>query len=357
MGSKKSENNFIWGALLALLIVFLLVQNGDLDLNMSGNKTFNTDKPESDLPELNEEKDCTDYDFDDEFEDYFGLANFINMEQGCLLNGGVWTSDYDEVSCHFPATFMLDCDEPSLNHVENLCDYLHGNYVCRHDYIGCLCKVNPPSEEEEEDEQTEYTCGWVDDVGCIGTCPLGESCEMVTYGQCACIGESGYTYGGIGTVFATSLKWSGAMGGLAGMDAKCQQSAANIGLPGTWKAIASDSSVDARDRIPDTTYYLLNGNVVANNKADLFDGSIQTAINVNEMGVKESDSPVWTGSDLAGNSYGSGDLTLNCHNWGWVSDGYFGIVGSTGTNGIGWIENTVLQECKYSARIYCLRVS
>jgi len=60
------------------------------------------------------------------------------------------------------------------------------------------------------------------------------------------------------------------------------------GLTTTWKAIGSTASVAARDNTgtnPSSTgvpIYLINGNKVANNNADLWDGSIQTAINITQ---------------------------------------------------------------------------
>ncbi|MCZ8125654.1 MAG: PEP-CTERM sorting domain-containing protein [Microcystis sp. LE19-114.1B] len=74
----------------------------------------------------------------------------------------------------------------------------------------------------------------------------------------------------------------------------------------TWKAIGSTASVDARDNTgtnptlsTGVPIYLIDGNRVANNNADLWDGSIQTAINrtpddwqLNEL--------VWTGTNNNG---------------------------------------------------------
>ena len=98
----------------------------------------------------------------------------------------------------------------------------------------------------------------------------------------------------------------------------------------TWKAIGSTSSVDARDNTgtnPSSTgvpIYLIDGNRVANNNGDLWDGSIQTAINRTQSDTVLS-TRVWTGTDTSGVpafcSFGSGS----------------GATGDAGSTGLGWI--------------------
>jgi len=70
----------------------------------------------------------------------------------------------------------------------------------------------------------------------------------------------------------------------------------------TWKAIGSTASVDARDNTgtnptlsTGVPIYLIDGNRVANNNADLWDGSIQTAINRTPLDTS-TDNLVWTGT-------------------------------------------------------------
>ena len=76
----------------------------------------------------------------------------------------------------------------------------------------------------------------------------------------------------------------------------------------TWKAIGSTSAVDARDNTgtnpsyPWSTgvpIYLIDGNIVAYNNADLWDGDLQHPINkTNNDAIKSN--VVWTGSTVAG---------------------------------------------------------
>jgi hypothetical protein len=75
----------------------------------------------------------------------------------------------------------------------------------------------------------------------------------------------------------------------------------------TWKAIGSTNDVDARDNtstnpLAETGHaiFLLDGGtVVANNYADLWDGRIQSIINLTERGTLDTGWP-WTGSYLDG---------------------------------------------------------
>ncbi|BCU12036.1 PEP-CTERM sorting domain-containing protein [Microcystis aeruginosa] len=77
----------------------------------------------------------------------------------------------------------------------------------------------------------------------------------------------------------------------------------------TWKAIGSTSATSAKVNTgtdgtqPDVAIYLIDGNRVANNNADLWDGSIQTNINRTQIDTSKNAS-VWTGTQ-AGGSTGS----------------------------------------------------
>jgi len=62
------------------------------------------------------------------------------------------------------------------------------------------------------------------------------------------------------------------------------------GLTTTWKAIGSTASSTG---VP---IYLINGNKVANNNADLWDGSIQTAINITQNDSAAGFPQVFTGT-------------------------------------------------------------
>ena len=105
----------------------------------------------------------------------------------------------------------------------------------------------------------------------------------------------------------------------------------------TWKAIGSTDSVAARDNTgtnPSSTgvpIYLIDGNRVANNNADLWDGSILTGI---DRTPQESVGFffVWSGT--------SDDGTVNA--WGGALGSNVAIVGIAGAFlGSGWINESV----------------
>ncbi len=85
----------------------------------------------------------------------------------------------------------------------------------------------------------------------------------------------------------------------------------------TWKAIGSTSAVAARDNTgtnPSSTgvpIYLIDGNRVANNNADLWDGSLQHPINRNNLGNGNLEQDVWTGSDVLGLGFVMFELGAN----------------------------------------------
>ena len=93
--------------------------------------------------------------------------------------------------------------------------------------------------------------------------------------------------------------------GLEAGDRICKWRADNASggpLGGTWIAWLSSSSSDAKDRIVNDKYVRLDGSLVANNKADLIDGTISNQIEINENGVvvDPADPYSWTGTDSQG---------------------------------------------------------
>src|SRR5690242_2782849 len=76
-------------------------------------------------------------------------------------------------------------------------------------------------------------------------------------------------------VFVTSTLQTGNLGGLTGADMICQARAAAGGLRGIFKAWLSDTTASPSTRFTRSKkpYVLLDGTVIANNWADLTDGS------------------------------------------------------------------------------------
>lgn len=151
-------------------------------------------------------------------------------------------------------------------------------------------------------------------------------------------------------VFNNSTHYSGNLGGLTGADAKCQTSAEVASLGGTWKAWLSTSTVNAKDRIPDAEYRLVdNTTVIANNKADLTDGNIDNPISLNEYGVSYLTN-VWTGTRPSG-------LVMQnslCSDWtGSSSNISQGVAGRTSLASGAWT-NDIVDWCNSSSfGLYC----
>jgi len=188
----------------------------------------------------------------------------------------------------------------------------------------------------------------------------------------------------ITTIFVTSLTYKGnGIGGLAGADAKCQALAGAVGLSGTWKAWLSDcqgtncaSGTTASGRLTHSTgsYVLPNGVVVANNWADLTDGTLNNPINIDENKHNVGVSLVATGTLSNGDNFhnstsydgnGADDKGRYCNNWvgaGWSHVGYTNQTdyhwssqisasqGSCGASGCGGGYCTVA-----NLKLYCLR--
>ena len=101
----------------------------------------------------------------------------------------------------------------------------------------------------------------------------------------------------------------------------------------TWKAIGSTGSVAARDNTgtnPSSTgvpIYLIDGNRVANNNGDLWDGSILTPINRTQNDSPNIVSEVWTGTsnkgtaDFSLGSFPSDKGSSSVVDGRWIADG------------------------------------
>ena len=101
-------------------------------------------------------------------------------------------------------------------------------------------------------------------------------------------------------VFITSDSYTGNMGGIIGADAICQNLADLAGVAGIFRAWLSDSTgVSPASRFVRSLgpYVRTDGEVIANNWADLTDGEIAVPINIDENGFSpptfRSDASPW----------------------------------------------------------------
>ena len=115
-------------------------------------------------------------------------------------------------------------------------------------------------------------------------------------------------------VFASSGSYNGNLGGLIGADALCNAlaAAATTPLTGTFKAWLSDSVSSPSTSFTQTAMFVLvNGTAIANNWADLIDGSLLSPINRDESGnFVLSSLGSWTGTNTNGTA-----SAARCNNW------------------------------------------
>ena len=158
-------------------------------------------------------------------------------------------------------------------------------------------------------------------------------------------------------VFVTSETYNGALGGLAGADAICQGRADDAGLPGTYRAWLSDSTTSVRDRFDrdydDAPFVRTDGARVANDWADLTDGTLLAAITRDEFNNTGGANYVWTNTNRGGNGRGSNDCN------GWTSDSSTGTVYSTigtvsATNTL-WTATSGTYGCSSRRSLYCFQ--
>ncbi|MBW2489317.1 MAG: DUF1554 domain-containing protein, partial [Deltaproteobacteria bacterium] len=142
-------------------------------------------------------------------------------------------------------------------------------------------------------------------------------------------------------------RYKGNLRGLAGADRKCQRRAEAAGLSGTWTAWLSDGTENAEDRIPDGQYQLIDGTQVADDKADLTDGSLNNAINLDEFGNQRTGF-AWTGTEEDG--IGTGN---NCNDWKDNSSESGGDRGIPGERDRDWTQVDDPAQCSERYRLYC----
>jgi hypothetical protein len=160
--------------------------------------------------------------------------------------------------------------------------------------------------------------------------------------------------GGPLQVFATSVQYKGNFPGgvgLDGADAACTLAATNADLSGTWTAWLSDDTTDARDRISDGEYRLLDGTLVANSLADLTDGMLVNPINIDELGapVSANADETWTATDSDGTYSGGG----TCTNWTSILVGSVAQIGLATEMDATWTDVDFEDTCDTFNRLYC----
>jgi hypothetical protein len=168
-------------------------------------------------------------------------------------------------------------------------------------------------------------------------------------------------------VFATSLGFDGNLGGLAGADMKCQARAQAAGLPGTYLAWLSDPTGSPLTRFTQSTipYVRRDGVKVADDWADLTDGSLDAPINRSETGGQPfvgtascnlNGNPVkglaFTNTLLQGNQ---GFDFLSCNSWSTNSVNQTTAGGHWSSANTNWTQLQCTYHCGNKEALYCLQ--
>lgn len=152
--------------------------------------------------------------------------------------------------------------------------------------------------------------------------------------------------------FTTSTTTNGNIGGLAGADALCQTRAQAAGLPGTYRAWLSDSTISAAARFTQASipYAYVNGTVIASNWADLTDGTIGSPFRITEFGVQVPGNLPFTSTAPNGDQQGP----EYCVNWtSTVGSVWTGQSDQTGTAWTFAQNNS--GNCNILHRLYCFQ--
>ncbi|MCE9580125.1 MAG: hypothetical protein K8W52_43820 [Deltaproteobacteria bacterium] len=196
-------------------------------------------------------------------------------------------------------------------------------------------------------------CG---DYVCTGAVDCPAACTVVTDCAVGAACRAG-TCAPVKWAFTTSTTINGNTGGLAGADAFCQARATAAGLPGTYMAwMATDAASPSTRFTRATVPYVMpagNGVVVtlADDWADLTDGTIDAFFNRNELGAVVASNIPWTNVKANGTVYMAGG---DCVAWTSTGSGQSGWSGYSDTPDQGWTQNTTT-TCNILHRLFCFQ--
>lgn len=160
-------------------------------------------------------------------------------------------------------------------------------------------------------------------------------------------------------MFTTSTTYNGDLGGLSGADTKCQDRATAGGLPGTYKAWLSSSTVSASSRLDHSTlaYKNTNNQIVQTNWSNLTSGgNLLAQSGYNEFGAFTSDS-AWTNTTGLG-AIKQATALYTCNDWNLNSNVYRGYTGMPAhSSGSFWTDfaGGAYDTCDYPRALLCVQ--
>ena len=149
-------------------------------------------------------------------------------------------------------------------------------------------------------------------------------------------------------VFVTNTGQSADFGGIEGADALCVSQAAAAGLSGEFRAWLSTADSSVADRLTQSAvpYVLVDGTRIADDWADLTDGSLQAVIDLDATGMSHR-ADVWTGTLPSGLAYTEADCD------GFTNGGMgSALCGTTQSINSSWTANQV-PTCDTRLRLFC----
>jgi hypothetical protein len=153
----------------------------------------------------------------------------------------------------------------------------------------------------------------------------------------------------LGTVFVSSASVAAdSLNGIAAGDDHCSTLASAAGLGDRFRAWLSTSQIDARGRIVDQAYALVDGTPIVDGLKDLTDGTLQSPSDKTELNAASAAGEVWTGTA----SDGRARVGSTCSDWSAaVGDVAYGVLAADAM----WTDDATGPPlaCSTSRPLYC----
>jgi hypothetical protein len=150
-------------------------------------------------------------------------------------------------------------------------------------------------------------------------------------------------------LFITAGVYPSDFGSLSAADGLCMDAAATASLPGTWKAIISDSTEDAASRVNiGGPVRNVMGDLLAADAAELWGGALQNQVSYTQHGDPTGNT-AWTGSRADGTADG-----FACDDWNPASSQSRGIGGHANATDSSWLYGAWQFCTAWTMGLYCI---